>query len=1132
MRKLLFRTQWKLFLLLCSFVFSLCAAQALELAKDGKTDYVVVCGDQGNHSELKLLNQTAADFAALLKQSTGADFKVVQPKEAANYSKRIFLGHSKVMKDHLDKLGKYRAVANEDRVMQTIGDDLFLYGGGFGNSYAAYHFLTQEQGFRFWHYWGDSLIPQKKTMTTRDMDEVFRPSFEYRDLAQSSFNLRGMPGAQDYFRRNMLHSNSYMPFSMPGNMTHSYTCLIPPTKNHREAYKFLKDKEYFVTNPEFFPMDENGKRVPRGHRCFSNQGLRDEMNKNVELLLTTSRLTPNHNIVVNISHDDVDCKFCYCKDCVALEAKYGAPGGPLYDYLINSASPYFAKKYPKLIIRFLAYGRLSTEIPPKPESLKDGKLPANLMPYLALLTADFNKPMTAPTNKFLAECFNGWGKISHRMSTYFYPSTYGRPMIQFPLFGNAERVLQDLQFYGKNHVTQVFCDYPSLLRCCNTAFSGLISYGMGRLYENKNADLNAVIDEYMAAMYGKAAPAMRSFYNELHKLAFADKNFVRWFPDPRYVDYLTPEQLFKWQQDFDKMERLVRDDPNARLHVRTERLSVDAMTLLTYRDFRKVGLNNKINAKTVYNRAIATADEIMKRSYSVDLPNHVKKEDKAEYIQWDRDSIYNTLGLFYGMASYVDKLPAEFGPVPEKDRFYVFFSANKMPPVAVEGSPFGYALPAPLPADRLTGYDFVRASGMGSNGRRMEVTTGTSKFEYHYLGRSKLSSTSVMGAPRLKTIISKKFGALNTYATCAMGHIFDAKNPDQEYDIYVNMKFGKEFMYTSHLLLVKVTQNRKPFVRSGMKPQEEPSVSIVGEKPVKLGAFMNALNGNKEENKITATAAFKGNSLLLNITEPVAATPSAKECMEVFVTPNGKYPVFHVTALPDGKVTCQEWSMPVTSNVDGTTPTLLKKTVTIPGKVTSAINDGLWTIQCQLDLPNMPASGGSLVMNIFRTRDGKAPLAWSPIQTPDAYIYGLELFGTIFRDKMVLKGKAQVTTRGKFEGDVAVMNGNDGWSICAHIPRGLNADGLYNVTAIMKTDAVSTDSKQTTRMGVYDNYTKKVIGYRQIPIKDISGKFVPVSTNKAVKIVPGSMIYIGGFIPSKVIQGNVYVEQFVIENAQ
>ena len=1121
--------------------------EALELAKDGKTDYVIVCGNRGRDMEVRLLRESAADLAALLKQSTGADFRIVEPREAGKYGKRIFVGHSDAMLKILQKAGKYRKPVNEERILLTLGDDLFLYGGGFGDGFAVSHFLTEVLGFRFYHYWGDSRIPEYKTLKTDELNIAFRPSFEYRDLAQSAFNLRGCGSADAFFRRNALHNNSRIPFRMPGNMTHSYSCLIPPVKNHRNAYKFLKDKEYFVTNPEFFPLSADGRREWKGrHRCFSNPGLRAEMNKNVEQLLIASGCRPSDNIVVNISHDDVDCKFCYCKECVALEKRYGAPGGPLYDYLIHSASPYFAERYPNLIIRFLAYGRLSTEIPPRAEALKDGKLPANLMPYLAFLTADFNKPISAPSNKFLFDCFNAWGKISRRMSSYFYPSTYGRPMISFPLFGNAGRVLYDVQFYGKNHVTQMFCDYPALPRVCNTAFSGLISYVLSRLYGNADLDVGREIDEYMAAIYGKAAPEMRKFYDELHRLAFADPAFVKWFPDPRCVGYLTPERLLAWQRAFDRMEKLVAGDAAALLHIRCERLSLDAMTLLLYRDIRNAGLAGKISADTVYRRAVETAEGAMKRSCNVDSRNHVGRADKAEYIRWDRDSIFNTLGLFHGLAKYQEKLPKEFGPVPERDRFYVFFSANKIPPVAVPGSPFGYALPAPLPGSRVTGYDLVRGKEDGPAGKHLRVTTGTSRFEYHYLTRTRLGPDSVMGAPHLRGYVSRKFGSLGSYATAFLGHIFKQENPEQEYDVYACLKFGEEQMYTSHLLLVKASPGRKPFVRKKTDVQETPSISIVPtvpddafpavEKMGKLGAFRTAATGESAGDSASqAYAAFGKGRLYLLYTEKNAAPPDGKkdfyaDCVEIFLASNGKYPVTQIAVNAKGEVNCNEWTIPVTANPDDMTVKRVRRSIPLPGKAESSLKDGVWTVRLTLEPADVPAPGSRMVMNIFRTRGGKVPLAWSPVHT-DGYLNGFPLFGLLYRDSLTFKGKNAVRAP-KFEGDVAVMDGNQGWAISCNVPRGLDPDASYYVTAVMKTDSATENVKHTTRMGVYDQNTKRVVGYSQIPVMKLKSGFVPVRTARKVRIVPGSLIYVGGFMPQKTFTGNMYLKEFVIEKAE
>ena len=1132
----------KVFFLL-TITFILCSGgkiSALELARNGKTDYVIVRAANQTYSTNKLIEATTKDLAELLKKSTGATFPVVTTIEGKKYSKRIFLGTSNYSRTVLEKGGKWKDVKNEEQRIVTCGNDLFLYGGGHGNGFAAYRFLTKHLSFRFYHYWGDSFIPQYKVLETGNIDELFRPAFEYRDLAQSSFNLTHCPTHQDYFRRNMLHNNSLLPYNMPGAMTHSYTKLIPPTKNHPQAYKFLKDKAYFVTDPEFFPLSADGKRVAKGHRCFSNEKLRAEMNKNVELLLRTYKIKNNADVVVNISHDDIDCKFCYCKNCIALEKKYNAPGGPLYDYLIHSASPYFAKKYPNLIIRFLAYGRLTTEIPPSPESLKKGKLPANLMPHLAFLTADFNKSFDAPSNAFIYKCLTSWGKVARRISFYFYPSTYGRPMIQFPLFGNAGRVIKDLRLGAENNVTQIFCDYASLHRHCNTAFSGLMNYTMARIYEDgAKVDVEKTIDEYMNAIYKKAAPGMRKFYNELHALAAKDPTFVKWFPDPRNVNYLTSGRLYKWQKDFDAMEKAVANDPSALLHVRGERLSLDAMTLLLYKEFSYAGYSKAYPAKSIYERALHTANEAIKRSY-VDKST----KDKPDIIvEHGTNSILHTLGLFYGMAKYHEKLPAGFGKVPEKDRYYIFFSRLKVPPEVMKEAPFGYALPANLPGNLTAQYDFVRSPEDGPSGTALKVKNATDKFEYHYLTRTTLTPSSIMGAPRKKGYVSKYFGAYGFYATCSLGHLFDPANPLQQWDIYVSVKFSteKQEMATSHLLLVKVVPGRKPFVRkSGQEAvMKTPAISILpafsgkgfpAEKEMgDLPAMRNAVSGEKlSGNSITLKGAISENTLYLFYREKDADKEKGK--LEVMLPSNEKYPVTHLEVSMDGKTKASSWSIPVTSNPDDMQILRTNNPIPFPGKVTSLCKDGEWVVCMEIALNKKMARGDKLMANIFRSyANKKNALAISPVYTEN-YLDGFRYFGMLYKECLVLKDKAVKAPI--YKDGICVMDGNKGWAITVPVPYGLDPAGKYIIAAYLKTDAKTTDRKVATRVGCYNQITKKITGYAVMPVMELAKEYKRVSSEKSISLPVSSLLYVGGFLPHKKINANVYLREFVIEKSK
>lgn len=1144
-------------------------ATALELARDGKTEYVIVRAHHKNYFTSRLIEATAKDLAALLKKSTGADFPIVTILQGKKHKKRIFLGESYYTNELLKKAGKWKEVKNEEIRILTCGNDLYLYGGGHGNAFAAYRFLTRNLGFRFYHYWGDSYIPQYKVLKTGKLDSLFRPAFEYRDLAQSSFNVTGCKTHGDYYRRNMLHNNSLHPFHHLGGITHTYTKLIPPTKNHPQAYRFLKGKAYFVTNPEFFPLDAKGKRVTRGHRCFSNEQLRVEMNKNVEKLITERKGIKNtDSILVNISHDDIDCKFCYCEKCVALEKKYKAPGGPLYDYLIHSASPYFAKKYPNLVIRFLAYGRLTTEIPPAPETLKGGKMPANLMPHLAFLTADFNKSFDAPSNAFIYKCLTSWGRVAQRISFYFYPSTYGRPMIQFPLFGNTGRAIKDLQLGAQNNVTQIFCDYASLHRHCNTAFSGVLNYVMAKIYEEGHTlDVEKTMDEYMKFIYKKAAPGMRKFYNELHALAAKDPTFVRWFPDPRIVNYLTPRQLYKWHKDFDAMEKAVAKDPRALLHVRGERLCLDAMTLLLYKEFSYAGYGKDYPAEKLYRRALATGLEAIKRSWNLKpeqgrpltvegiLKQKGKKAPERLYSyknnskdthnilsQYGYDSVVHTLGLFYEMAKYKEKLPGGFGYVPEKDRYYIFFARLKAPPEEVKGSPMGYALPANLPGDLTVTYDFVRSPADGGNGRPLRVKTGTGKFEYHHLTRTTFTGTSCMGAPRKQGFSSRYLGAYGYYATCSFSHLFDPKNPKQEWDIYACLKLGKKEMVTSHLLLVKVTPGRKPFLRkkSAVESMEVPALCILPSVPAKafpaekdmgdLSRMCHAATGAKRDHKITLKGAFADGKLFLLYRE-MDAVKGKKDALEVYLPGKNKYPLTQITVGMEGKSSALSWTIPITSNPDDMKVVRTSRKIPLPGRILSTYSNKVWTVKMTLSLPYGVKRGEKFLFNLFRTTDKKdSTLSFSPIYTQE-HLDGLSSFGSLYRDCLVLKGE-DVKAPKRVNG-ICIMDGNRGWAINAKVPFGLDPAGKYIFSAYLRTDAKTTLPKATTRIGIYDEMTKKITGYAAPRLTTLTGReFQKVSSNQAVQMPFNALVYVGGFLPGKQVKGNMYLKEFVIEKAK
>ena len=99
-------------------------------------------------------------------------------------------------------------------------------------------------------------------------------------------------------------------------------------------------------------------------------------------------------------------------------------------------------------------------------------------------------------------------------------------------------------------------------------------------------DENAIAREFFTAVYGKAAPLMIRYWEELEKCEAEETNFLRVFPDQRdTLQYLTPENLNRWEAMFDEMEKLAADSPELLTKVRIARMTLDEAVIAVYYKF-------------------------------------------------------------------------------------------------------------------------------------------------------------------------------------------------------------------------------------------------------------------------------------------------------------------------------------------------------------------------------------------------------------------------------------------------------------------------------------------------------------------------------------------------------------------
>ncbi len=563
------------------------SATPVKLAENGKTDSTIRPPE--NPTPMELL--AVKELQTYLKKSTGADFR------QGDSSKRIVLRRDS-------------SLAPQESSVKLEGDSLILGGGDeWGVLYAVYSFLENQLGIRWFSAYGDELVPEHKNLNLDFQPYKQKPSYEKRALIGSSYYK--FPASSMFFLRNRLNicntlenkaypgSKSLLP--LRGSQCHTLFFYIPPKKGHYpQAMKFKEEKYYFEEHPEYFGMDNSGKRVLRLQLCFSNPDLRREFTRRflecVELMGTDG--------VYSIGAMDWPGTFCYCPECKKLEEKYQCHAGPMLDYMIE-LSGIVTKKYPKLYLSTLAYRKNQSE---KPPVMKE-KLPKNIIIIFAPIDDDFSKTLTHKNNAETYRHLKGWAKVAENLWMWYYPLTYGGEAVPF---GGIRRSAEDTRLLREGGANGTFYEHDvGVFSGMN--FGDLMTWMFLKLFQNPEADYRALVKEFCSFYYGAAAPEMAEYIRELDEATMAVPAFVMWCSGtPKTV--LSPENLVRWTKLFDAMEKKTASDPMSLTRVREARMGLDIAVLQN--DFRELVRKNPglfPSVREMEKRILATLDASLQR---------------------------------------------------------------------------------------------------------------------------------------------------------------------------------------------------------------------------------------------------------------------------------------------------------------------------------------------------------------------------------------------------------------------------------------------------------------------------------------------------------------------------------------
>ena len=423
-----------------------------------------------------------------------------------------------------------------------------------GTVYGAYA-LLKHLGCRFYAP-GCESIPQLDALVIPEVTLAASPFYEFR---QVTGNLKlGHTPSDDLMNPREIGAS--------GNIVHSASYLLPYDEYHEQ-------------HPEYFALQKDGRRLTRDadaqrfdvHLCLSNPDVRRIC---AERLLALMDIQQDRKFF-GVSQGDGHA-WCECDQCKALDA---VPGVEMTDRLleyVNSIAREVAKKYPDKRILTLAYTNATS--PPPQRVMPEPNVMVQYCPYPPRTGCQSHDLSCERNAQGYADLIGWLEKCPENMYIFDYPTGYAN---WYEPFGSFWAMKRKLDLYAANGVRGIYyCGTPK-------NFNALFVYVQSRLLWQPDAAVEPLIDEFMAAYYGAAAPQVREYFDYMHQEI--EKRPVHQMCEGPSIHTVTPE----WAEK--ALDMLVRDDRARLYRVRAEKLCV---------------LFGDINARNPINGDLAVSEQL------------------------------------------------------------------------------------------------------------------------------------------------------------------------------------------------------------------------------------------------------------------------------------------------------------------------------------------------------------------------------------------------------------------------------------------------------------------------------------------------------------------------------------------
>ncbi len=522
----------------------------ITLTKDGFSRHTIVLSTEASPTE----KHAARELQKFLKMICGATLPVRRDNEKLN-GPMILVGNGPLSR-RIDASIDFDELGREGFIIRTYGEDVMIAGGRLrGTMYGAYRFLKL-LGCR-WFTPELSHIPRLSTLQIPVLDIKEIPVFTMRNMDWRCGN------DPDWASRNYRNAAARLGVLRGG--TEDY-------RGVHTHFRLVRPEDLFNDHPEYYSLITGIRKWQYAQLCTTNP----EVAKIAARSMVEWIADEPGGAVYSLGQEDWR-NFCLCPLCTRINEREESPAGSNI-YFANAVAERVGKIFPDILVGTHAYQY--TEKPPKYLKTRD-----NVGLRLAIIERCHAHPLeVCPHNTHVAENVRQWGSKCNHIFLKDYVNNFAHLLQPFP---DWWALAEDLKLFTSRNVEGILLQGNSYME--SGALSEMQSYCEAQMLWDPFQNIFDVIDEFLNAYYGPAAPAMRRYIDLLQNdVRHLDNHFTLFSPPT--VSYLAPGLIREAEKLFDEAERAVRGLPDYGYRVEESRLILRYVKLTQPIEHRREGI--------------------------------------------------------------------------------------------------------------------------------------------------------------------------------------------------------------------------------------------------------------------------------------------------------------------------------------------------------------------------------------------------------------------------------------------------------------------------------------------------------------------------------------------------------------